>query len=74
MNRRIDRSSVPPEVLHSLRESYAAANKQAAALVKAYARHPLPLIDLIGEIERGADRANQIALRANAKAIDRSSP
>lgn len=74
MNRRISRADVPPAVLRSLRESYALANRQAADLVKAYGRNPLPLIDLIGEIERGADRANQIAMRANAKAVDRSSP
>lgn len=73
MNRRINRAAVPRAVLRSLRESYALANQQAADLVKAYGRNPLPLIDLIGEIERGADRANQIAMRANAKAVDRSS-
>lgn len=68
VSKRISRASVPPEVLRSLRESYALANRHAADLVKAYGRNPLTLIDLIGEIERGADRANQIAMSANAKA------
>lgn len=69
MSKRIVRENMPPGVLRSLRESYALANQQAADLVKAYGRNPLPLIDLIGEIERGADRANQIAMNANAKAV-----
>jgi hypothetical protein len=62
---------IPKTILRSLRESYAEANKQAAALIRAYWNNPLALVDLQGEIERGADKANQIALRAQTRA-DRS--
>ena len=63
--RKVDRSvDIPKPVLRSLRQSYADANRQAAALVRAYRNNPPGLIDLQGEIERGADRANAIAMRA----------
>jgi hypothetical protein len=65
MGRKIDRTGkVPRSVLLSLRETYAIANRQAAALIRAYRRNPLALLDLQGEIERAADKANDIALRA----------
>jgi hypothetical protein len=69
--RRIDRRApVPKGVLMSLRQSYATANEQAAALMRAYAKNTVALIDLQGEIARGADRANDIVLRAQTRADD----
>jgi hypothetical protein len=67
MGRKIDcTGKVPRSVLLSLRETYAIANRQAAALIRAYRRNPLALLDLQGEIERAADKANDIALRTRA--------
>ena len=67
--RRISRKdAIPKPVLRSLRDVYALANRQAADLTRAYRNNPMALIDLQGEIERGADRANGIALRAATSA------
>lgn len=70
--RRVSRQGpIPPAVLRSLRTSYSKANRQAAVLVRAYADNPPALIELQGEIERGADRANTIVLRAQTRAEKR---
>lgn len=67
--RRISRKdAIPKPVLQSLRDVYAVANRQAADLIRAYRNNPMALIDLQGEIERGADRANGIAQRAATSA------
>jgi hypothetical protein len=67
--RRISRKGrAPKTTLQSLRYSYAVANRQASDLIRAFRDNPMALLDLQGEIERGADRANAIAMRANSKA------
>jgi hypothetical protein len=68
MKRISRKGDIPKSILRSLRKSYADANSQAASLLRAYRNNPLALIDLQGEIERGADRANALALRAQTNA------
>lgn len=63
---------IPKATLRSLRDAYALANRQAAALTRVYKNNPLALIDLQGEIERGADKANSIAQRAQTRASART--
>lgn len=59
------------DILRSLRQAYADANRQAAALVNAYRRNPLALIDLQGEIERGVERARTLAHFAQTTTAER---
>lgn len=67
--RRVNRDGpMPRNVLRSLRSSYATANRHASDLARAYRNNPLALIDLQGEIERRADKANAIALRIQTRA------
>jgi hypothetical protein len=61
------RQTVTQSTLLSLRRAYALANREAAALIRAHSRSPLALLDLQGEIERGADKANEIVLRAQCE-------
>lgn len=63
--RRINRQGpIPAGVLRSLAVAYADANRQAAALVRAYRRNTIALVDLQGTIEVGAAKADEIAARA----------
>lgn len=62
------KGAIPKEILRSLRGAYALANRQAAALTRSYSNNHLALLDLQGEIERGADKANTIAQHTQTRA------